>query len=330
MKINDWLLYLSKLTNSPWVSPRQATIKVNSNCNSLCIYCYAWKEKQPKKELLLKEYLQLIDELSDLGIQTITFTGGEPLLRQDIEQMIHRAQQHNISTGVITNGLLLTPGRYDSLYEAGLRYFNISLDTIEPTIYKNLRGVSLERVISNILSISKKNQKSDAYITLICVISRLNLQTIPELTHFAFENKIRLMLQPVQSVTSRPTNKTDNHLHPWQFRQDDLPWVKETIHQLMENEFNEVIGNPPNYLLEIPSYLCRNQQTIISKGCDVCYTDINIDEELSLRPCWRLPSVGNLQEISLKDAWTSSAFARSRRLMKKGSCPSCWLLYRGH
>jgi MoaA/NifB/PqqE/SkfB family radical SAM enzyme len=316
------------MTNFPWMHPQQATIKVNRGCNSLCVYCYAWKEKKTRKELSLDKFLHLIDELSELSVQTIAFTGGEPLLRSDIEEMASRAQKSEIRTGVITNGLLLTPERYDALYFAGVRSFSISLDTIEPEIYQHLRGVPLERVLKNILSASKKVQSNDAYITLLCVVNRLNLPTLPELARFAYKNDMRLMLQPVQSVTSHPKDKTDEHLQPWQFGPDDLPWVKEIIQHLMENDYQKAIGNPQDYLQRIPSYLCGDI-LINGTGCEVGYTDVNIDDNLSLRPCWRLPAVGNLQETSLNVAWTSSAFAASRRNMKEGACPSCWLLYRG-
>ena len=72
--------------------------------------------------------------------------------------MADQSQKYGIHTGVITNGLLLTPERYDALYTSGVRYFNILLDTIDPVIYRLLRGVPLERVLKNLLSASQKIQ----------------------------------------------------------------------------------------------------------------------------------------------------------------------------
>jgi MoaA/NifB/PqqE/SkfB family radical SAM enzyme len=316
------------MSNHLLLPPRQATIKVNRGCNSLCAYCYAWKDKSSRKEVPLDGYLKVIDQLAEIGVQNISFTGGEPLLRSDLEQMAVEAQMFGIYSGIITNGLLLTPERYHTLYSAGVRYFNISLDSLDPVIYKDLRGVPLQRVLEHILAVSDEIQNNDGYITLICVVNRLNLPTLPELACFAYSHRMRLMLQPVQSVTSHPEDKTDQHLLPWQFRLDDFLWVSDVIDRLIKNECYNTIGNPQEYLRQIPGYLCRKADAQ-DGGCAVGYTDVIIDDNLSLRPCWRLPGVANLEDIDLRDAWTSSAFMTARSNMKKGVCPSCWLLYKG-
>ncbi len=249
-------------------------------------------------------------------------------MRSDLEQMANQAQKLGIRTGIITNGLMLFPERYDALYLSGTKYFNISLDTIDPTIYKILRGVPLERVLRNLLSVSQKIQENDdAFITLLCVVNRLNLSKLPELAYFAQTNNMRLMLQPIQSVTSLPKTRSDEHLQPWQFSQNDLSMVQDAIENLLSSEHRVAIGNPKEYLLAIPSYVCGDIQ-FHNTGCNVGYTDINIDENLSLKPCWRLPAIADLQENNLKTAWFSPSFAAARRNMKIGNCPSCWLLYR--
>ena len=74
-------------------------------CNQRCSYCDVWKYR--KEELDLPQVEKIIDELSCLGTKWISFTGGEPLLRSDLESIIAYAKSKNIYVSVSTNGVLV-------------------------------------------------------------------------------------------------------------------------------------------------------------------------------------------------------------------------------
>ncbi len=118
-----------------------ARIAVTSKCNMRCSYCMREDHKESSDAVLLgkQEINTIINVLSELGITKILFTGGEPLLRNDIIELVHQAKKNTgIKTvSLTTNGLLLDrflPG----LIEAGLDTINFSIDTLDRERYRSI------------------------------------------------------------------------------------------------------------------------------------------------------------------------------------------------
>ena len=99
-------------------------------CNLSCGYCNEYdKVSSP---VPTPEMLRRIDLLAALGTEIITFSGGEPLLHPDLDQLIRRIRSHHRIATLITNGYLLTPERIRQLNRAGLEHLQISIDNVEP------------------------------------------------------------------------------------------------------------------------------------------------------------------------------------------------------
>ncbi len=99
-------------------------------CNIDCGYCNEYdKVSQP---VPTDQMLARIDHLAHLGTSVTSFSGGEPLLHPDLDQLIARIRHHGMMAGLITNGYLLSPKRIEGLNRAGLDYLQISIDNIEP------------------------------------------------------------------------------------------------------------------------------------------------------------------------------------------------------
>lgn len=139
---------------------RDLRISVTDRCNFRCTYCMPKDifgddfPFLPKHELLsYEEIVRLAEIFVSLGVKKIRLTGGEPLLRKDLHKLV---KQINMIDGVedvalTTNGLLLH--KYaESLYEAGLRRLNISLDALDPSIFgeMNGRGIEPASILKNI------------------------------------------------------------------------------------------------------------------------------------------------------------------------------------
>lgn len=114
-------------------------ISVNSGCNLNCIYCHREGEKCPEKPLELDDIRAILEITRELGIKTVKFTGGEPLLRDDIIEII-KSVPEGIESSMTTNGTLLGPLAQE-LKDAGLSRVNISLDSMDPEKYKYITGV---------------------------------------------------------------------------------------------------------------------------------------------------------------------------------------------
>lgn len=131
-------------------------ISVTDRCNIRCVYCMPENvEFLPRSSLLTyEEITRFVRVAAGLGIDKIRLTGGEPLVRRDLPQLVRSlCEVEGIKdVGLTTNGILLAPMAKD-LYDAGLRRINISLDTMDPVKFLELtRRTGFEQVIEGILA----------------------------------------------------------------------------------------------------------------------------------------------------------------------------------
>jgi Fe-coproporphyrin III synthase len=107
---------------------------VGRRCNLRCVHCYSQsRDMEYPDELSHEEGERLIADLADYGAPVMLFSGGEPLMRPDIFDLIRFATARKMRAVVSTNGTLITQETAARLKEAGLSYVGISLDGLEPT-----------------------------------------------------------------------------------------------------------------------------------------------------------------------------------------------------
>jgi len=139
---------------------RDLRISVTDRCNFRCTYCMPKEifgddfQFLPKQELLTyEEIVTLAEHFVSLGVKKIRITGGEPLLRKDLHKLVKQiwAIDGVEDVALTTNGLLLH-NYAESLYDAGLRRLNISLDALDPSIFgkMNGRGIEPDLILKNI------------------------------------------------------------------------------------------------------------------------------------------------------------------------------------
>lgn len=130
-------------------------VSITERCNLRCIYCMPEKsigQSSLVDHLKQEEILEIIKTASLLGIHKIRFTGGEPLLYNELEELIYETSRlsgiHNI--GITTNGTFLYD-RIHQLKKSGLNRVNISLDTLNKEQYRRItRGGELQNVLQGI------------------------------------------------------------------------------------------------------------------------------------------------------------------------------------
>jgi cyclic pyranopterin phosphate synthase len=128
-------------------------LSVTDRCNLRCIYCMSEKgiNLMDRRELLtFEEILEVVRILSELGIKKIRLTGGEPLLRDNILDLIQsiRSIPKIEDISLTTNGTLLDRFLKD-IYRAGIRRINISMDSLDPKKYREItRGGDLSKVLA--------------------------------------------------------------------------------------------------------------------------------------------------------------------------------------
>ena len=125
-------------------SQQSMLFEVTSRCNLKCVHCYnVWKDgvSYPEKELDTASAKKLILKvIRESHCEHFTFTGGEPLLRNDIESLVAVVRTKCRRINVITNGTLLPEGRIKSLIDAGVSLFELPLNSADRNIHNKMAG----------------------------------------------------------------------------------------------------------------------------------------------------------------------------------------------
>jgi len=123
---------------------RLLALNLTERCNLACAHCYldaGIREKGGSAELETAEVRALLDEVVTAGhAPMVVLTGGEPLLRRDLETIVAHGAGHGLPMVIGTNGLLLSPRRVETLQNAGLLGVGISVDSLVPERHDGFRG----------------------------------------------------------------------------------------------------------------------------------------------------------------------------------------------
>src|SRR5207253_420876 len=129
---------------TPPIELREIDINVTNLCNLTCIYCsYASTPGKHEPALEPDVVHRLLDDAAGLGTRVIHFSGGEPVIRQDMAELIAHASSLGFKLRMHSNGALLTTPKLEQLWSAGLRQVLVSLDGLEEDhdFHRNKRGL---------------------------------------------------------------------------------------------------------------------------------------------------------------------------------------------
>jgi MoaA/NifB/PqqE/SkfB family radical SAM enzyme len=116
---------------------------ITRRCNLKCVHCYAHalgEDEVSPNELTTAEGRTLLDDLAQFGAPVVLFSGGEPLVRQDLSELAAYAVSKGMRAVISTNGTLIRPTVAQELKKIGLSYVGISLDGLEE-VNDRFRGV---------------------------------------------------------------------------------------------------------------------------------------------------------------------------------------------
>jgi cyclic pyranopterin phosphate synthase len=113
-------------------------VSLTPKCNLSCIYCHREGEKTPEAPLSAEEIAEVLRVAAGFAIRSVKFTGGEPMLRTDLIEII-KSVPAGMESSLTTNGTLLA-GLAADLRQAGLRRVNVSIDSLDPGTYKKITG----------------------------------------------------------------------------------------------------------------------------------------------------------------------------------------------
>lgn len=126
-----------EISYAQWKAPARMDLAVTYRCNLRCPKCYL-PNNDPTEELTVSEWRAILTELWGLGIPQVVFTGGEPLIRDDIHRLVSSADL--FVTGLVTNGTLLEE-KAATLADASLDYVQVTIESSNGDIHDSMTNV---------------------------------------------------------------------------------------------------------------------------------------------------------------------------------------------
>ena len=176
---------------------RDLRVSLTDRCNFRCFYCLPHGEPPiaPKEQMLSYEEIERACEIFvSLGIEKIRLTGGEPMLRRDIETIIEKLAKLKgsglLDLALTTNGYFL-PERAQSLKDAGLDRVTISLDSLKRDVFKRMTGVDvLDKVLAGINA--AKNAGLEPIKINAVIVRGHNEDEVADFAAFAREHDVKM------------------------------------------------------------------------------------------------------------------------------------------
>jgi MoaA/NifB/PqqE/SkfB family radical SAM enzyme len=271
-------LFLAKYA---WLGLRRRPVlvhfEVTMRCNARCGFCDYWKTPASAKN---EETERCAEAARFFNPMLVTFTGGEPLLRRDLEEMVagvRDAIRLKYIT-LLTHGGMLTPERGRSLWEAGVSQFNVSLDYVDGR-HDTERGIPglTQKIFTTVTAM--RGAGIDA-IRFNTVIKRENLDHVPDVVRVAQELGVGVNF----SVYTDFKNGNQQHL----IQNGSIEAADALVTQLLafKRKRRGVITNSDYYLEQIPRYL-RGE---ITEPCRSGIRTIHIDPSGRVKRCPDFPT----------------------------------------
>jgi len=176
---------------------RGLRVSLTQRCNLNCVYCHHEGETSPISEMTSKEVLRIVRVAKSLGVRRVKYTGGEPLLREDLSEIIHGTLALDLEDVAITTNGTLLKRQVDSLAVAGLRRLNVSLPSIRPCIYTSLTEGQFSDVFDGIRAAKRLGME----LKINVVIMRgVNEEEVNELLEFAISTGGSLQLIELEDL----------------------------------------------------------------------------------------------------------------------------------
>ena len=314
---------------------------VTRSCNLKCVHCYAHaKDQKFENELSTKEGKALIDDLAAFGAPVMLFSGGEPLVREDLPELAAYAVEKGMRAVISTNGTLITPELARTLKAIGLSYVGISLDGME-AVNDRFRGV--KGAYRAALDGIRNSQAAGIKVGLRFTINKFNAAEIPNIfdlleemdiprvcfyhlvyagrgsklveedcDHAETRKAVDLIIDRTKALHDKGLDKevltVDNHA--------DGPYVY--LRLLKEN---------PERAGEVLELLQMNEGNNSGRGIGC----VSWDGQVHADQFWRHYSFGNVRERPFSEIWTDLSNPLMMRLKEKkkyvtGRCAKCrWL-----
>ena len=322
-----------------WLNPLFVVWNFTNRCDLNCRHCYQSSTIQSSDhELSLFEKLNLIDQFGRHYVAMIAFAGGEPTLSQDLNPCLLRCKKYGIHTSLATHGGLLTRERCKSLAEAGLRYVEVSLDSVDPEKHDRFRGQpgSWQRSVQRIKNVVATEGLRAG---LAMCVTRYNYHEAEAMLQFAYDLGISCFAHFNFIPVGRGADLID---------QDITPQQREALLRLLQEWMNSrrmgIISTAPQFArlclqhTDVESMVsCSHagnaggtKARVVAKylgGCGAGRTYACVQPNGDVTPCVYMPTriMGNVRDKTFTEIFQQSAWwdLFCNRNAREGQCGVC-------
>ncbi|ADI73232.1 Radical SAM domain protein [Methanohalobium evestigatum Z-7303] len=290
---------------------------VTRRCNLKCAHCYAQSQDiDYSDELTTNEGKELIDDLAEFGSPVILFSGGEPLMRHDLFELVRYARSKGIRAVISTNGTLIDSDMATTLKGIGLSYVGISLDGVKDT---NDRFRGVRGAFNAALEGLQNCQKEGIKVGLRFTMNKENVADIPALFDLIDEMDIPRICFYHLVYSGRGSGLMDKDLSPEETRKT-LDLIMDRTKQLhdkgkqvevltVDNHcdgpyvYLRLLEEDPERAEDVYQLLSMNKgnSSGIGIGC------VSWDGSVHPDQFWRHYTLGNVKERKFSDIWTDTS-----------------------
>ncbi len=270
-------------------APSRMDLSLTYECTNRCPQCYLSENADVKGTLETGQWKKVIDTLWEVGVPQVVFTGGECLLREDLVELVAYSKQ--FTTGIITNGTLLSSEVARMLHEAHLDWIQITLETTSATIHDEIQGRkgAWEETVLGI----KNAVAAGLSVSINATLSKKNATELKGLIDFARKLDVRYVSTNAIINAGRGIAEKEESGLEEQMLQKILAEAKAYAesHDVMFNWFL-----PTCYKNVNPVELGFGQRC-----CSACSVNMMVEPNGDVIPCqsWTQQKLGNI----LSDPW---------------------------
>jgi cyclic pyranopterin phosphate synthase len=250
-------------------------VSVTQKCDKHCPYCHREGETNPSTVMTVKEIVRIVRIAISIGISRVKLTGGEPLLRKEIVEIVRgiNGLKGLTDLSITTNGTYMK-GLAKDLKKAGLNRVNVSLPTLNPNVYNNLMGGDLQDAIEGVKAAVEAGMQPVKLNML--VLKNVNDHEITKMIQFAVQTGTILQLIELEPINLNKTYYERYHLSLDEIEQKLKKLASETrIRKYMQKRRVYVL---PKVKVEVIRPI---ENTEFCANC----TRIRVTSDGKLKPC---------------------------------------------
>lgn len=249
-------------------------ISITQRCNFDCFFCHQEGESNPDGEATPEEIEAIVKIAADLGMTKVKLTGGEPLLRDDVVDIVQRISPHVEEVSMTTNGYGLAE-RASELKDAGLKRVNVSLHSMRPDIFCKIIGrealTEVRKGIEAAIAIGLRPVKLN-----MVVMRGMNDREIPAMIEFSKNLGATLQLIEYQPL--------ERGVDDWKRYHYDLKPIEQELEARAVSTVEREMHRRRQYHLEGGAVVEVVRPMHNSKFCDYC-TRLRMTSDGCLKPC---------------------------------------------